>query len=777
MRPAWSAFGSVFLTRKVFQTCYKAKIINQNLNQVSRAFYSKLEMPNCLAHETSPYLLQHAHQPVDWYPWGKEALEKAKTENKLIFLSIGYSTCHWCHVMARESFDDPHIADIMNNGFVCIKIDREERPDIDQQFMQFVVSTTGYGGWPLSVFCTPDGKPFFGGTYFPPVPKMGSIAFPVLCNMIFKRWQENSQILSDLAEKIQSELLEKTSASHVDITEIDGLTIDSFGIASRIYQELLKIHDKEFGGFENAPKFPQPSQVDFLLAYHAFTKSRSKLVLPEDLKTLPFEKAKFLASLKGFSNLSECASIDSLVELVTKRIEKCIKVSESSLSMAINTLDHIVSGGIHDFIQGGFHRYSVDKYYHVSHFEKMLYDQGQLLGVLANAYKLTKKSDYRKSILGIKNFLIATFIYEHSASEIGFYSAIDADSIPKQPSMKKEPSSDGNFLNHEFFKEGAYYTWTFEEFQEALKDFSSLDVVAFVYDVHCEGNIQVSSDPFGEFSGQNILIRKHSHQEIFRQFPDTFIGKTSQKNEQILDIILEEAQQKLLRERKTRPAPHLDKKILAAWNGYTISGLVKGFQALQDHTLKDLAIQCGNFIAHQMTFKSKDGLLLLTRSYKTSIEGFSLDYASCIDAFIRLYESTFDEKWIKISLELQVTLDALFWDHQHGGYFTVAAGNDTYTISNERTSVRGQYLRLKEEVDGAEPCTASLSLRNLIFFSNVTGSPHYAEKASILVKSLIKNLSLAPASLCQLVADMPFLDKAFQRVITYSSLAIINPFR
>lgn len=737
-------------------------------------FFSNISMPNRLSSETSPYLLQHAHQHVDWYPWGDEALNLSKRENKLIFLSIGYSTCHWCHVMSHECFDDPSIAALLNKHFVSIKVDREERPDVDQQYMNFVVSTTGHGGWPLSIFCTPGGKPILGGTYFPPVPRRGAVSFPELCRMIHARWQENPQVFTVLAEKIQSELLEMSLACSVELSQIESVSVNSPSISARVFQELTKSYDKEFGGFGNAPKFPQPSQLHFLLSFHALSSTHSSTIEIDHLKTQSLAQAKYVVTSRGFLDVKDCTSLEQLIDMVSRKLKRERSNAATALDMVSYTLERIVDGGIHDILAGGFHRYSVDKWYHVPHFEKMLYDQGQLMAVLADAYKLTNNPKFSKAIQGIQCFLSSMFLYRHSDDEIAYYSALDADSIPKT-SLGTKSLANGQS------KEGSYYVWTFQEFETALKDLSCLDLVAFIYDVRPEGNVQPSSDPMDELHGQNVLIQTHSSAEIFARFPKIFTKDSESSNTEILDSLLAKAHTALLAERKTRPMPHLDRKILAAWNGYVISGLTKAYQALQDHSYKDMALQCGNFIVNQLITKNSDGSSRLLRSYNTKINGVSLDYAACIDAFIHLYECSFDEKWLKLAIELQKTLDVLFWDSRFGGYFTAPShptGLPTETDGPFKDGISMNscevYLRLKEESDGAEPYTASLALRNLIILSRVTDDDSYLHRAEQLAKSLLKTLSVAPSSLCHFVSNLPFLDMPFKEVklVIFSALFV-----
>jgi len=292
---------------------------------------------NRLAHEKSPYLLQHAHNPVDWYPWGEEAFAKARRENKPIFLSVGYSTCHWCHVMAHESFESEEVAAIMNREFVNIKVDREERPDVDRVYMTFVQATTGGGGWPMSVWLTPDLKPFVGGTYFPPEERYGQPGFKKVLERIATAWKENHENILEQGGKIVAALQESQSAAKGE-AQIDAATLEA------AYRQIDRSYDPKEGGFGNAPKFPRPVTLNFLTRFYA-----------RDPKS------------------------DS---------------SKQALEMALLTLRKMAAGGMHDHIGGGFHRYSVDRYWHVPHFEKMLYDQAQLTVAYLDAFQMTRDTQY-----------------------------------------------------------------------------------------------------------------------------------------------------------------------------------------------------------------------------------------------------------------------------------------------------------------------------------------------------------------------------------------------
>ena len=355
---------------------------------------------NRLGREKSPYLLQHAHNPVDWYPWGEEAFEKAHRENKPIFLSIGYSTCHWCHVMARESFENEGTAAIMNRDFVNIKVDREERPDVDRVYMTFVQATTGGGGWPMSVWLTPDLKPFIGGTYFPPEDRYGQPAFRKVLERIATAWRQNHEKIAESGSKIVEALRESQSSAADATAKID------VGAFEDAYRQLDRSFDPREGGFSMAPKFPRPVVLNFLTRLYA-----------RDPKS---------------------------------------EDGKHALEMGLFTLRKIAAGGMHDHLGGGFHRYSVDRYWHMPHFEKMLYDQAQLAVAYLDAFQITQDRQYADVARDILNYVA----HDMSSKDGGFFSAEDADSLFEHGRPEHG--------------EGAFYVWTEKQVDSALGDDSAL---------------------------------------------------------------------------------------------------------------------------------------------------------------------------------------------------------------------------------------------------------------------------------------------------------------
>src|SRR5947207_3248120 len=431
---------------------------------------------NRLAHEKSPYLLQHAHNPVDWYPWGEEAFAKARRENKPIFLSVGYSTCHWCHVMAHESFESEEVAAIMNREFVNIKVDREERPDVDRVYMTFVQATTGGGGWPMSVWLTPDLKPFVGGTYFPPEERYGQPGFKKVLERIATAWKENHENIVEQGGKIVAALQESQSAAKSE-AQIDAATLEA------AYRQIDRSYDSKEGGFGNAPKFPRPVTFNFLTRFYA-----------RDPKS------------------------DS---------------GKQALEMALFTLRKMAAGGMHDHIGGGFHRYSVDRYWHVPHFEKMLYDQAQLAVAYQDAFQITRDKQYESVARDILDYVAR----DMTSKEGGFFSAEDADS----------PVVGIDEPGHKKTAEGAFYVWPKKGVDDALGD--SAEIFDFHYGVQPHGNAPEGSDPHDEFRGKNILIERHTIAETARQFT---------KSEGEIARVLTQSREKLFGIRAQRPRPHLD---------------------------------------------------------------------------------------------------------------------------------------------------------------------------------------------------------------------------
>jgi uncharacterized protein YyaL (SSP411 family) len=643
---------------------------------------SKPAHTNRLAHEKSPYLLQHAHNPVNWYPWGEEAFAKARQEKKPIFLSVGYSTCHWCHVMAHESFESEDVAAIMNREFVNIKVDREERPDVDRVYMTFVQATTGSGGWPMSVWLTPDLKPFVGGTYFPPTERYGQPAFTKVLERIATAWKEDHDKIVEQGSKIVEALRESQSAAPGE-----GKIDDS--VLTAAYRQIDRSYDPKEGGFGNAPKFPRPVTLNFLTRFYA-RDPRS-----DDRK--------------------------------------------HALDMALFTLRKMAGGGMHDHIGGGFHRYSVDRYWHVPHFEKMLYDQAQLAVAYLDAFQITKNTRYESVARGILDYVAR----DMTSKEGGFFSAEDADSAVVAGSG--DPG-------HSKTAEGAFYLWTKKEIDGALGD--AAEIFSFHYGVQAHGNAPEGSDPHDEFRGKNILIERHTIAETAEHFRSTGILPADSEREQAVSDLLKQSREKLFAIRAKRPRPHLDDKIIAAWNGLMISAYARAAQVLDDARYLEIGTRAANFLrANLYEEKSK----LLYRNYRngrSDIEAFADDYAFVIKGLLDLYEASFDVDWLKFAIELQQTQNQLFFDEKNGGYFS-SSGRD-----------KSVFVRMKDDNDGAEPAASSITALNLLRLSQIYDDAKMADRAKMTIDAFATILLQFPSGMPQmLVAVENSLGKPRQIVI------------
>jgi hypothetical protein len=636
---------------------------------------ARSEHTNRLAQEKSPYLLQHAHNPVDWYPWGEEAFAKARRENKPIFLSVGYSTCHWCHVMAHESFENEEVAGIMNRDFVNIKVDREERPDVDRVYMTFVQATTGGGGWPMSVWLTPDLKPFVGGTYFPPEDRYGQPGFKKVLERITTAWEENHDQIVEQGDKIVAALRESQSAPKASGEgKIDAATLDA------AYQQIERSYDPKEGGFGTAPKFPRPVTLNFLTRFYA-----------RDPKN------------------------DS---------------GKHALEMALFTLRKMAAGGMHDQIGGGFHRYSVDRYWHVPHFEKMLYDQAQLGVAYLDAFQIAHDRQYEAVARDILDYVA----HDMTSKDGGFFSAEDADS-PVVAGIG-DPG-------HGKTAEGAFYIWTKKEIDAALGD--AAEIFDFHYGVQAHGNAPEGSDPHDEFRGKNILIQRHTIAETAQRF---------KKSEEEIAKSLAQSRQKLFAIRAKRPRPHLDDKIIAAWNGLMISGYARAAQVLDEPRYLEIALHAANFLRQNLYDSSRKILYRNYRQGRSDIEGFADDYACVVQGLLDLYEASFDIEWLKLAIELQETQDRLFLDEKNGGYFSNTDKDEVV------------FLRMKDDNDGAEPAASSVAALNLLRLSQFRDDKQMAERARKTIDAFTATFSLFVSAMPQMLVALDYsLSKPRQIVI------------
>jgi uncharacterized protein len=620
--------------------------------------------PNRLIHEKSPYLLQHAYNPVDWYPWGDEALEKAYNEDKPILLSIGYSTCHWCHVMEEESFMNADIAESMNTHFVCIKLDREERPDLDKIYMTAVTAITGSGGWPLNVFLTPDLNPFFGGTYFPPVPKQGILAWPDILRLIAVAWKDPSQrdkfhsFSSNLQESIAN-ALSWTSKDNVINTDVIDKALDAFSLR----------FDKNLGGFSPAPKFPSPCIQNFLFAHYFYAKNG-------------------------------------------------VKKDDVALLMGNTTLRAMANGGIYDQLGGGFHRYSTDARWHVPHFEKMLYDNAQLLKNYLDAFLITGDRFFEKIARETADYVLRDMTHLDG----GFYSAEDADSLPSEKNIEDTDKKKA---------EGAFYVWEQKEINDLLGDGPG-KIFSFRYGVKPEGN--AGFDPFNEFKGKNILFNAHSIEEVAEKFD---VSKED------IETSLIQSKLKLLAVRSKRHRPHLDDKVLTSWNGLMISALSRSYQVLGEKRYLEAARNAALFLRKNL-YDDKTGTLFKRwRQGERKIVGMADDYAFLIQGLIDLYEADFDPGWIEWALTLMDEQIELFYDAENGGFFMTRKGHDNKI-----------NLRIKEDTDSVIPSAGSVAVSNALRLARFADSKEYPIVVEKTLKSILARIHSQPDSAPELLVAL-----------------------
>ncbi|KAI9033859.1 hypothetical protein CLU79DRAFT_725882 [Phycomyces nitens] len=633
---------------------------------------------NRLSKEKSPYLLQHAHNPVDWYPWGEEAFEKARQEQKPIFVSIGYSTCHWCHVMEYESFQDESTAELMNEHMVNIKVDREENPGVDKFYMTYLQMTTGSGGWPMSIFLTPERCPFFGGTYFPLKDRMGRPGFNSVVSRITQLWISHPDKI-----RFDSKNTLKDIKDYIEAEPSSSKELDPWKVADATFTHFQSIFDSTNGGFGEAPKFPTPVQLIFLLDYYYYTSK------PSNIHANP-------------SN------------------------SQKSLEMVLLTLQKIGAGGIHDHVGSGFHRYSTDKEWHVPHFEKMLYDQAQLLSVYTQAFQITDDplyADIAKDIIAY----VSNDLQHHQG---GFYSAEDADSYPRNEATKKA--------------EGAFCVWEDHEIDDLLGPENS-GLFKRHFGVKVGGNVPNEQDPQQEFKNKNILVEQETIDESASALG---ISVKSAKQEIA-------AAKEILRNYRlsVRPRPQKDDKILTCWNGLMVSALSRAYLVFQDKDILKLAIKAAYFIQKELYIKQKNTLLRSYRKGPSNINGFSDDYSFFIQGLLDLYEATFDDQWIQWAHNLQKKQNELFYDKEKGGFFNT---------SETDTSVP---LRLKEEQDGSEPTANSVSLKNLIRLGTLFEVPDYLYMAKHTVESFNLILAKFPFAIPGVLSSFLLLADSVKEII------------
>lgn len=610
-----------FLSLLLIISCLIISCNNKQNNQENHKY------TNDLIDETSPYLLQHAHNPVNWKAWNNETLEKAKKENKLIIISVGYSACHWCHVMEEESFENEAVAKLMNDNFISIKVDREERPDIDQIYMNAVQLMTGKGGWPLNCIALPDGRPIFGGTYF--TKEEWTKALTEISDL----YRNNPQKAIEYADKLVKGIKELQLIT-VNNDEASFKKLDVFKTVKSWQKDL----DYKEGGLVGETKFPMPGTLNFLLRY----------------------------------------SIQNNDKSIQKYVE--------------TTLTKMADGGIYDAIGGGFSRYSVDTKWHIPHFEKMLYDNAQLVSLYSDAYLVTKNESYKKAVHETLDFVER----ELMASNGAFYSSLDADSKNKEGKLE----------------EGAYYIWTKEELQSLLKSDYALFQKYF--------NINEN----GLWENQKYVLFKNQSDKDF--------AISNKLNLKELEAKVKNWKQIVLTARNKRSRPHLDNKTLTSWNALMIKGYVSAYRAFKNPHYKQIALKNASFIVNNQL--KKDGSL--NHSYKegkSTIAGFSEDYATVADAFIAIYQITLDEQWLRKARQLTDYAMKHFWDEK-SNMFYFTSGSSVNLIA-----------RKMEIADNVIPGSNSIFANNLFRLGHYYSDDLYAKTAERMLNNIKDDVLQSPA--------------------------------
>ncbi len=593
-------------------------------------------MANRLANETSPYLLQHKDNPVEWYPWGEEALKRAREEDKPILLSVGYSACHWCHVMERESFEDEATARIMNEHFVNIKVDREERPDIDSIYMSAVQAMTHHGGWPMTVLLTPDGAPFYGGTYFPPVPSRGMPSFQQVLLSLADAYENRRDEVLRSAESVR-EYLQTTTGGALPQTAVGDELLD------RAAESLMSELDRRFGGFGGAPKFPQAMNLEVLLRHHHRTGDRAALSGVED------------------------------------------------------TLRAMANGGIYDQLGGGFARYSVDQYWLVPHFEKMLYDNALLSRLYLEAYQATGEEFYKR----IAEETLDYVVRDMTSPEGGFYSAEDAD-------------SEG--------EEGKFYVWMPEEMRGELNA-EEATIAERYWDVTARGN----------FEGKNILYVPRPPEAVAAEFGIS--------PEELWERV-KEIRSKLFAARERRVRPGRDEKILAAWNGLMLRSFALAARVLKREDYREVAERNAAFLLDELRVDGR-----LRRSYKDGrarFNGYLEDHAMVADGLVALYEATFQTRWLVEAASLADAVLDLFWDEEGELFYDTPADHEELVT------------RPRDVYDNAAPSGTSVATDVLLRLSLLLDRDDYRARAEAVLDSLSGGMERLPGAFGRLLAALDF---------------------
>lgn len=578
---------------------------------------------NHLATATSPYLLEHADNPVEWYEWGKLPLAVATKENKPLLISIGYAACHWCHVMEKESFMDTSVARIMNENFICIKVDREERPDIDNIYMNALQLLSGGGGWPLNAFALPDGKPFFAGTYY------SKTSWKNLLQEIAAAYKKKHDLVLKQAESILNGIRDE------ELLFVDtSLVIEKAELASytELFDSIYAQSDLKNGGFKGTPKFPFAAFTEFMLQHYYLTGN------------------------------------------------------QEALKIATTTLNKMALGGIYDQVGGGFARYATDSQWHIPHFEKMLYDNGQLISLYSHAYQVTKNEFYKNILSQTIDFIEINL----SATEGGFYSSLNAD------------TKEG---------EGKYYTWTASDFNNVVGDNK---IIPDYFHISTDGNWK---------DGENILYAKAT--------PGEFAIENKMKPEEFA-AGLQNVRKRLLELRNNRNKPTVDTKILTAWNGMMIKGLVDAYMATGTETYFEKAKKAAIFLEKFMIDENGN----VKRNFKdgvASIDGFLDDYAWTAAALIRLYEAGFDIKWLSLARKITDRAINIFFNKTNGLFFYTGMNSDA-----------GMILRKTEISDNTTPSSNAIMARVLYNLGTIYDDSVYINSAKRMYTAVFERVKNLP---------------------------------
>ena len=597
-------------------------------NKNNSAITEDKPFTNDLINETSPYLLQHAYNPVDWKAWNSETLKLAKEENKLIIISVGYSACHWCHVMEEESFENDSVAKIMNDNFINIKVDREERPDVDQVYMNAVQLMTGSGGWPLNCIALPDGRPVFGGTYFTKT-----------------QWTKILEDMSDLYRTDPDKVIAYAEKLTQGVKNSDLIVLNKEDIQftkeslNEMNEKWMPTLDFKDGGQKNAPKFPMPSNLDYLFRY---------------------------------SYQNNDLELNNFVEL---------------------TLTKMANGGIYDQIGGGFSRYSVDERWHVPHFEKMLYDNAQLVSLYSKAYQHSGNEAFKTVVVETLQFIEK----ELTDDEGSFYSSLDADSETEEGELE----------------EGVFYTWTKEELKVILQE--DFELFKSYYNINSTGKWE---------NNHYILFKTKTNEEFLK-------GNSLSLEE--LKVKVSDWKSKLFKARSSRKRPRTDDKVLTSWNAMMLSAYIDAYRVLGEQQYLDAALKNAHFLKENQISK-KGSLFHNYKNEVSTIEGFSEDYAHLISAYIDLYQVTLDEEWLQIANELMDYTISHFFDKDNGMF---------YFTSDTETNLIARKI---EVYDNVIPSSNSVLAHNLFKLSHYYSNNSYSKMAKQMLSNIIVDLEKSPSA-------------------------------